>query len=69
VVLEQVDRAILRQALERADGQLGEAAKFLGIDRNTFARKARKLKVKTERAAEPAPAASPRSAAANGARR
>ncbi len=45
VLLEQVDRALLRQALERSDGQLGAAAKFLGVDRNTFARKARRLKV------------------------
>jgi DNA-binding protein Fis len=45
VLLEQVDRALLRQALERSDGQLGAAARFLGVDRNTFARKARRLKV------------------------
>jgi len=45
VVLEQVDRAIFRQALERTDGQLGTAAKFLGVDRNTLARKAKRLKV------------------------
>jgi len=45
VLLEQVDRAVLRQALERSDGQLGAAARFLGVDRNTFARKARRLKV------------------------
>jgi DNA-binding protein Fis len=45
VLLEQVDRAVLRQALERFDGHLGAAAKFLGVDRNTFARKARRLKV------------------------
>jgi DNA-binding protein Fis len=46
VVLDQVDRAVMRQALERAHGQCGEAARFLGIDRNTFARKAKRLKVK-----------------------
>jgi len=51
VLLEQVDRAVLRQALERSDGQLGAAARFLGVDRNTFARKARRLKV--EGALEP----------------
>jgi DNA-binding protein Fis len=45
VLLEQVDRAVLRQALERADGQLGTAAKFLGVDRNTLARKAKRLNV------------------------
>jgi len=43
VLLDQVDRAILRQALERFDGQLGAAAKFLSVDRNTFARKAKRL--------------------------
>ena len=46
VVMDQVDRAVMRQALERAHGQSGEAARFLGIDRNTFARKAKRLKVK-----------------------
>ena len=46
VLLDQVDRAVLRQTLERFDGQLGAAAKFLGVDRNTFARKAKRLKVK-----------------------
>ena len=45
VVLEQVDRAVLRQALERTDGQLGTAAKYLGVDRNPLARKAKRLKV------------------------
>ncbi len=43
VLLDQVDRAVLRQALERFDGQLGAAAKFLGVDRNTLARKAKRL--------------------------
>lgn len=45
VLLEQVDRAVLRQALERCDGQLGAAADFLGVDRNTLSRKAKRLKV------------------------
>lgn len=45
VLQEQVDRAVLRQALERNHGQLGEAAKFLGVDRNTLSRKAKKLKL------------------------
>lgn len=45
VLLEQVDRAVLRQALERCDGQLSSAATFLGVDRNTLARKAKRLKV------------------------
>ena len=46
VVLDQVDRAILRQALERSEMQIGEAAAFLGVDRNTFSRKAKRLKVR-----------------------
>lgn len=45
VLVDQVDRAVLRQALERNEGQLGNAAVFLGIDRNTFSRKAKRLKV------------------------
>lgn len=48
VLLDQVDRAVLRQALERADGQLGEAAKFLDVDRNTLSRKVRKLKLRSQ---------------------
>jgi DNA-binding protein Fis len=46
VLTEQLDRAVLRQALERSEGKLGEAATFLGLDRNTLARKAKRLKVK-----------------------
>ncbi|HZH03649.1 MAG TPA: helix-turn-helix domain-containing protein [Myxococcaceae bacterium] len=45
VLMEQLDRAVVRQALERASGQLGAAALFLDLDRNTLARKAKKLKV------------------------
>ena len=45
VLLDQVDRAILRQALERHQGQLAHAATFLGVDRNTLARKAKRLRV------------------------
>jgi DNA-binding protein Fis len=52
VVIDQVDRAVLRQALERTGGQLGEAARFLGIDRNTLARKAKRLKVKPSQEAD-----------------
>jgi DNA-binding protein Fis len=44
VLLDQVDRAVLRQALERADGQLATAAEFLDIDRNTLARKVKRFK-------------------------
>jgi len=55
VVMDQVDRAVLRQALERADGHLGEAARFLGIDRNTLARKAKRLKVKAPAHAQSEP--------------
>lgn len=46
VVMEQVERAVIRQALERANGQLGEAARFLDVDRNTLSRKAKRLKIK-----------------------
>ncbi len=45
VLMEQVDRAVLRQAIERSEGQLNQAAAFLGVDRNTLARKAKKLRV------------------------
>jgi len=45
VLVDQVDRAVLRQALERSDGQVSAAAAFLGVDRNTFSRKAKRLKV------------------------
>lgn len=45
VLVDQVDRAIFRQALDRCDGQLGAAAEFLGVDRNTVARKVKRLKV------------------------
>lgn len=45
VLLEQMDRAVFRQALERSGGQLNEAAVFLGVDRNTLSRKVTRLKV------------------------
>ncbi len=45
-LLDQVDRAVLRQALERSAGQLSTAAGFLGVDRNTLARKVKRLKVR-----------------------
>jgi DNA-binding protein Fis len=45
VLLDQVDRAILRQALERTNGQIGEAARFLDLDRNTLSRKLKRLKI------------------------
>jgi Fis family transcriptional regulator, factor for inversion stimulation protein len=48
VLLDQMDRAVIRQALERNGGQLGSAAEFLGLDRNTLARKAKRLKVNAE---------------------
>jgi DNA-binding protein Fis len=48
-LMEQVDRAVLRQALERTQGKLQEAAAFLGMDRNTLARKAKQLKVGVHR--------------------
>ena len=48
VLMDQVDRAVVRQALERSAGQLTVAADFLGVDRNTLSRKARKLKLAGE---------------------
>ncbi|MGQ0503744.1 MAG: helix-turn-helix domain-containing protein [Myxococcaceae bacterium] len=54
VLMDQVDRAVLRQALERAEGQLGEAAKFLDLDRNTLSKKAKRLKVQVAQAPEKA---------------
>ncbi len=45
VLLDQMDRAVLRQALERSEGQLVRAAEFLGLDRNTLSRKVRRLKL------------------------
>jgi DNA-binding protein Fis len=53
VLLEQVDRAVIRQALERTEGQLNAAAEFLSVDRNTLSRKARRLKVNAAKAAKP----------------
>lgn len=40
---DQLDRAVLRQALERTGGRLGAAATLLGLDRNTLARKVKRL--------------------------
>jgi DNA-binding protein Fis len=45
VLVDQMDRAILRQALERSQGQVGAAAELLGVDRNTLSRKAKRLQV------------------------
>jgi DNA-binding protein Fis len=45
VLMDQVDRAVLRQAMERNQGQIGEAARFLDMDRNTLSRKLKRLKV------------------------
>jgi DNA-binding protein Fis len=47
VLLDQVDRAVLRQALERNEGQLTTAAEFLDLDRNTVSRKAKRLRIQT----------------------
>ncbi len=49
VLTDQVDRAVLRQAVERCDGQLGLAAEFLDVDRNTLSRKLRRLKLVPKR--------------------
>ncbi len=45
MLIDQVDRAILRQALERSEGQLQRAAELLDVDRNTLSRKVRRLKL------------------------
>jgi DNA-binding protein Fis len=45
VLIDQMDRAIVRQALERSEGQLVGASTFLGVDRNTLSRKVRRLKL------------------------
>ncbi len=50
-LIDEVDRAVLRQALERAGG-VGAAADFLGMDRNTLARKAKRLKLAASKAAD-----------------
>jgi DNA-binding protein Fis len=55
VLTDQVDRAIVRQALERAGGQIQSAAQFLGMDRNTLARKAKRLKIKVAEAGRAVP--------------
>ena len=43
VVLEEVERGIFGAALDRANGEVGLAARLLGVDRNTVARKAKAL--------------------------
>ncbi len=66
VLMDQMDRAVLRQALERSEGQLGTAAELLGVDRNTLARKAKRLKVNglaEEKAAKPTSAPAKKRAA------
>ena len=40
--IERIEREIIRQALERTGGRRGEAAKILGLHRNTLASKMRK---------------------------
>jgi Fis family transcriptional regulator, factor for inversion stimulation protein len=57
VLMDQVDRAVLRQAMERADGQIGSAAEFLGVDRNTLSRKAKRLRISDQPSAAKARAA------------
>lgn len=45
VVLAEVERGLLRAVLERSGGRVGRAARLLGLDRNTVARKARALRL------------------------
>jgi DNA-binding protein Fis len=47
VVLDEVERGIFGAALERANGEVGTAARLLGVNRNTVARKARALGLHT----------------------
>lgn len=48
MILGQVERALLRAALNRTGDHLGEAAKLLDLDRNTLARKAKALGLVSE---------------------
>ncbi len=43
VVMQEVERGIFAAALEVTNGEVGTAARALGIDRNTVARKAKAL--------------------------
>jgi DNA-binding protein Fis len=43
VLMAQVDRAVVRQAVERSQGQIVAAAQLLDLDRNTLARKVKRL--------------------------
>jgi DNA-binding protein Fis len=43
LIMGQVERALLRAALAQTHDHLGEAARLLGLDRNTLSRKARSL--------------------------
>ena len=43
LILAQVERALLRAALNQTGDHLAEAARLLDLDRNTLARKARAL--------------------------
>ncbi len=56
VLMDQMDRALLRQAMERSDGQIGAAAELLGVDRNTLSRKVKRLGVSSGRDARRAAA-------------
>jgi transcriptional regulator with PAS, ATPase and Fis domain len=60
--LEQVEREILREAFDRAGGVIRRAARDLGADPVTLARRARKLGLLARSAPEPAaPEADPSS--------
>ena len=43
VILEEVERGVFSAALERSNGEVSAAAKMLGLNRNTLARKAKAL--------------------------
>jgi len=48
-ILETVERPLLEQALERTAGNQLEAARILGINRNTMRSKIKKLGINAER--------------------
>ena len=43
VVIDEVERGVFGAALEQAHGEVGLAARLLGVDRNTVARRAKAL--------------------------
>ena len=46
MVMEMVERPLIQAVLKKTKGNQSQAAKLLGINRNTLAKKIKKLKVK-----------------------